>query len=441
MKKRALLLVLFILSVCGCLASAMDMFNYGGALRLRQEYWQDVFDLNKDLGKDENFYRLKTTIWGQYNYNKYLDIYLRLANEMRYYGLSNTAFNQDSANGGSAYDMDEGVIDNLYVEARELFGNKLDIKVGRQDFLGVFGEGFLIMDGTPVDGSRTYYFNAAKATMKINPRNSVDFVYIMDNAKDKMLLFDDHRAPRAINTSDEEGAVIYGRMQLSDKVLLEPYFINKVEFTIPNKTINTFGARAVDACDPWKVRGELALQSGQYDDAANTKVSAMGGYAYLTRSFKETKFSPELEVGAVYLSGDDPSTTGTNEGWDPLFSRWPWMSELYVLSYKTETGIVGDWTNLIWYRVPQLKLQFNKDTSFTGSYNLLYAPQNDATNAIYSAAGKNRGQITDLLVRHVFSAKLSAYLQFIYFTPGDYYVSAVAPGPATFTRWNVDYKF
>ena len=441
MKKCVIFLALLAVSVCGDYLAALDTIQYGGALRLRQEYWQDVFDLNKDLAKDENFYRLKTTLWGQYNYTKNFDVYLRLANEMRYYGLSNTAFNQDSAKGGSAYDMDEGVIDNLYVEARGLFGNKLDLKVGRQDFLNVFGEGFLIMDGTPVDGSRTYYFNAAKATWKIDPKDSVDFVYIMDNAKDKMLLFDDHRAPRAINTSDEEGAVVYGRLKLSDRVLLEPYFINKVEFLLPNRTINTLGARAVDTCDPWKVRGELSLQSGQIDDAAKTKISAMGGYAYLTRSFKQATFSPELEVGAVYLSGDDSSTAGTNEGWDPLFSRWPWMSELYVLSYKTETGVVGYWTNLVWYRVPQVKLQFDKDTSFTGSYNLLYAPQNDVAGSIYSTNGKNRGQITDLLVRHVFSPRLSAYVQFIYFTPGDYYLSTVAPGPATFTRWNIDYTF
>ncbi len=37
------------------------------------------------------------------------------------------------------------------------------------------------------------------------------------------------------------------------------------------------------------------------------------------------------------MSGDDPSTDD-NEGWDPLFSRWPKWSELYIYSLATEGG-------------------------------------------------------------------------------------------------------
>jgi len=48
----------------------------------------------------------------------------------------------------------------------------IDFKIGRQDFLGQYGEGFLILDGTPGDGSRSFYFNAIKLTWKINSNNS-----------------------------------------------------------------------------------------------------------------------------------------------------------------------------------------------------------------------------------------------------------------------------
>ena len=118
------------------------------------------------------------------------------------------------------------------------------------------------------------------------------------------------------------------------------------------------------------------------------------------------------------------------------------MSELYLLSYARETGIAGYWTNLIWIRIPQVKLQFSKDTSFVGSYNILEAQQQFATVpvSLYST-GKERGQMIDLLVKHVFSPKLSASLQLVHFLPGDYYNSALAPDPGTFFRWNVDVKF
>jgi hypothetical protein len=49
-------------------------------------------------------------------------------------------------------------------------------------------------------------------------------------------------------------------------------------------------------------------------------------------------------VGWVGLSGDDPAT-GAKEGWDPLFSRWPKWSELYVYSLVPEAG-VATWSNL-----------------------------------------------------------------------------------------------
>jgi hypothetical protein len=98
--------------------------------------------------------------------------------------------------------MDEGVVDNLFVEAKDLLNGKLDLKVGRQDFLNYFGEGFLIQDGTPGDGSRTYYFNAARATWKISKASSIDFAYMYDLNRDKMLLFDNQRTPRTTNVSE-----------------------------------------------------------------------------------------------------------------------------------------------------------------------------------------------------------------------------------------------
>ena len=46
MKKCIVLLVLFMVAAYGDMAAASDSITYGGAFRLRQEYWQDIFDLN-----------------------------------------------------------------------------------------------------------------------------------------------------------------------------------------------------------------------------------------------------------------------------------------------------------------------------------------------------------------------------------------------------------
>jgi hypothetical protein len=432
----AFLLAILMLSIAADALFAADAFKYGVNFRLRQEYWQDVTDLNKDLNKDENFFRLKTSLWGKYDFSENVNAFLKLTNEARYYMLSNSV---ESATVARAFDGDEGVVDNLYVEIKNLYDKKLDLKIGRQDFLGTFGEGFLIMDGTPGDGSRTFYFNAIKATLRLSEKNSLDIVMLYDDAKDKMLLFNNGKVDKAVNATDESGLILYDRMKLSDNINLEPYIINKREIAATTLNLNTLGARIVDTCAPWKFRGELAIQSGEYDNAAKTKRSGVGGYAFATRNFNEAKYKPELEAGIVYLSGDD-QTTADVEGFDPLFSRWPWLSELYILTLAKETGIAGYWTNLMWIRIPQVKLQCTDKTSFIASYNLLSAPQKQA-GSILSNDGTNKGQLIEAMVKHIYNANISGYLLVEYFMPGNFYNTTIAPGPATFIRWNIDVKF
>ena len=101
--------------------------------------------------------------------------------------LINTRVHEEC--GFTQLDENERVIDNLYMKANNVFGLPVDLKIGRQDFLGpdMYGEGFLFADGNPNDGSRTFYFNAAKAKWKINEDHNVDFVYITNQFQDKYL--------------------------------------------------------------------------------------------------------------------------------------------------------------------------------------------------------------------------------------------------------------
>ena len=75
----------------------------------------------------------------------------------------------------------------------------------------------------------------------------------------------------------------------------------------------------------------------------NVPIGAWGGYTYGRRTSEHVR-KPYIQVGWYGFSGDDPRTTGRIEGWDPLFSRWPKWSELYIYSQMRETG-VGYWTN------------------------------------------------------------------------------------------------
>jgi hypothetical protein len=51
------------------------------------------------------------------------------------------------------------------------------IKLGRQDL--IFGHGWLVLEGTPLDGSRSIYFDAARATIALERIDTVvDLAYI-----------------------------------------------------------------------------------------------------------------------------------------------------------------------------------------------------------------------------------------------------------------------
>ncbi len=449
MLKGMLILVLLLLFAASAYAEVAT--SYGSDFRLRQETWDNLFDMNasdvKSTGTapystpDINFWRLKTTPWLKVDMDNQYTFFARLCNEARYYmGTDGAAFRKEGLN------KDEVVIDNLYVSAKKLGGLPLDLTIGRQDFVNVFGEGFLIMDGTPGDGSRTYYFNAARATVKFNDRYNLDMAYVFtqkwDGALPSLYSHDDYNHPlsakRQLNTSGENGVIVYGRGKVTDSLNVEPYYIFKREDTDPAALdINTFGVRALCSFgDGWRTRGEYAHQFGKYDNGVHR--IGDGGYFYFGRLFADVAMKPSFDLGYIYLSGDDLKTK-KNEGWDPLFSRYPWMSELYNLSYaKEENGIAAYWTDLSMIRAMS-HFALTADTGLDLNYNYLLAPENDSTAPIFSTSGNKRGDLIQVKLSHTFSKQLAGYVLFEDFVPGDFYKSTNRDN-VTFVRWELLWK-
>ena len=88
-KKRFVFSVLLSLGVVlfADVVSAAFNVDYGGAFRLRQEYWEKVVDL-ETLGKpDRDFFRLRSSLWGKAALGEDLGAYLKLTNEAKYYPL------------------------------------------------------------------------------------------------------------------------------------------------------------------------------------------------------------------------------------------------------------------------------------------------------------------------------------------------------------------
>jgi hypothetical protein len=105
------------------------------------------------------------------------------------------------------------------------------------------------------------------------------------------------------------------------------------------------------------------------------------------------------------------------EAWDPLFSRWPWMSELVAYSFLTESG-AGYWTNLGMWRVEGSIMPFEK-TKVTLRYNYLRA--NEVFSGPGFGSGKNRGVLYQAVLNQTISQNVSVDVTGEYFLPGDFY--------------------
>lgn len=463
----AVMFVLFFATILYVsVAHAETTFTYGAAFRLRQEIWDDVVALdtaNTGSAADRNFFRLRTQLWARADFSPQFGIYGRLVNEMKYFDGPFTNFKAYNdvpvrKSDPDRYDPDEIIIDNLYFDAKDVFGLPVDVRIGRQDFLGpdMYGEGFLLMDGSPADGSRTFYFNAAKLRWKINPKNSIDFVYIDDTRTDVFLpsihpsvdggLFVDNK--KLLTASREQAFMLYGRSKVGDNVTVEPYYIYKTEGAFgatPELKLNTLGARAVVALNSgWKFGGEFATQFGDYDAGGKWHDrTGNGGYVFVGRKYENVGLKPEFDLRYVYLSGDNTGTADKNEAFDPLFSRNPYWNELIIYPLLNETaayggaGIPGYWTNMEILKA-SLTLNFSPRTSLLLAYQYLWAPENSGLTTAMFGTGKERGHLPMAILSHKFSKSLDGMAQLEYFIPGSYYSSSA--DNATFFRLQLQYK-
>ncbi len=450
--------------------------DWGGSFRLRWEYFENVIDFETISKTDRDRFRLRTWLWGKVDFNENFGIYGLIANEAYYYLGNYKPFEIAAPKPGyltsdsDRFDEDELVIGNLYFDVRKLFGLPIDIRIGRQDFLGQYGEGFLISDGTPGDSSRTFYFDAIKANWKIHANHSIDLAYVNNHQTDSLptlhparsdYLAGYYKNEKVVNISDEWGVILYGRSKLTSNLTVEPYYIFKHEDSVGTDykatrasaggptdplDLNTVGARVVFTAGNWTIRGEYAHQFGEYDSGKDRE--ADGGYLFVSQKFPEVALKPEWELGFVFLSGDDPDTTD-HEGWDPLWSRVPYWNEIlaYTLTYETlaDSGAIpGYWTNLQIAKLG-LKVALTVHTKLALSYQHLWADEETnitgPRDAMFSndPGDRDRGDIVTAVLSHTFTKQLDGLLQFEYFAPGDFYENNAED--AIFLRGQLTFKF
>ena len=144
-----------------CTAFADLDFNAGADLRIRQEIMDHIPGLPGGgrasapgpAGKYANWMRFRARAWGEISgvtqNESTWRLYARLADEPRWYVAPSEPHKYAFP--------DELILDNLFLEAKDLFDGLLDVSIGRQDMLFLYGLDHIFVDGTPGDGSRSTY--------------------------------------------------------------------------------------------------------------------------------------------------------------------------------------------------------------------------------------------------------------------------------------------
>jgi hypothetical protein len=396
-------------------------WKMGGEIRLREEYFNNGVTLNQDAPRHEqHFVRFRFRWWNTITPVTNLDLNVRITAEPRQYLKPST--HQTPITG---WDWTEGIIDNLNFKWNNALDLPATLTVGRQEIMiGEPMNWWLVFDGTPRDGSRTFYYDAARLTYQIKEcKTTADAIYIDQGARNDRWVPPINRIEKYQIDQNERGAIL----QLANKSFaaanMDGFFIykhdDKVLASGDNADLYTIGSRlAGDVAKHWRYYAEGAYQWGRKD---NARMDAFGVNSRLT-FFCRDHLNNQARMSYEFLSGDDPRTARM-EQFDVLWGRWPHWSELYnIQSYTLETR-VGQTANL--HRIgPGWSITPLKNMNFTADYYLLLADQNrnpTLANAALFGSGIFRGHYLQAILKHKLSDHLSGHLWGEFVWPGDYY--------------------
>ena len=401
--------------------------NWGGDIRFRNEYVGNRA-LNENAvnrgtaGKYLDYQRIRLRWWTTVTPVKDVDLYVRFESEPRHFS---------DPNGLDTWNREQAWIDNANLKLTNFLGSPLTMTLGRQDIM--LGEGWLVGDGTPVDGSRTFFFDAARFSYEFKEvSTTADLIYLVQNHRGNAMLPPLLSYEQNVTEQDERGLILWVSNKSVKNTEINGYYMYKDEQQVTGVAgsdrgyIHTFGGRMKgDLDDHWQYRVEGAHQFGEKNDR---HLRAFGANTQLAYLFKD-KFKNQLRLFYEYESGDDPHSRGTDEGFDPLWGRWPRWTELFTIFNMPGTGegVTGEFTNMHrfgpgWNFSPTDRIDclLDYNFNFAATDSMAHATAAGGRPAAF-AEGSFRGQLINFVVSATLTRHLKARLINEVFFPGNFY--------------------
>jgi hypothetical protein len=366
-------------------------------LRLRQEYLQNVFyfDENND---SRNWLRLRTRLGLQWNRGNHR-VEVRAANEFR------DIYEPDIR----WIPLDEVILDRAAWTWGTDPEGPYTLIIGRQDI--IWDDGFLMLEGHPLDGSRSIYHNAVRMQFRDN-RGEFEVLGITGQQVDDYVLAGDENTERLLSDNDET-AVAFRYKHNSGKAMS---LIWKKESLVERPYWDwcnvTFGLRL-----PWRTWiAEGAIQRNS---------SAEWAYAFQFRGSANLYAGGRGEVGYFHYSGESENSAA----FKTPYGRWPKWSELYLYTLIGEAGPAA------WQNIAGAHLHMHQEISdelglrFSAYYLSALEPE-----------WTSRGILLQSEIKYEYNSWISTHFLWEYLQPNEDF--ATAPENAHFLRWeiNFDYK-
>jgi hypothetical protein len=404
-----------------------DWLELGADFRLRFEY-DNARKLDKKATGHERvlFPRLRARAQAKIKLTDELDFNIRLAAEPRYYIKPPSMKHQLIRH--------EALFDKFNLTWRNAFDRPMTIVIGRQELK--LGSGWLIADGTPLDGSRTAFFDAIRFTYNLESSDTVmDFVWIENHGDSAKIFKPFNDRDEDLAEQDERGAIIYFAQKTGEDAGRDFYFIYKQD---SKRLINsgsegeiyTLGAMFYGKLnDNWQYCMEFAPQFGHKNG------KSLGAFAtnnQLIYNFNDEK-NNKIYLGYEYLSGDDDP----DRNFDKVFGRIDTWSVLYQGNLDSIDGRAYDNSNMHRLYADWETNLFDK-TQLRCGYNLLFADDNTNRGGSggMSKNGNFRGQLVTVMLKYKASKNLEHRLEGEIFGPGDFY-NDDKNDPAVFARYSL----
>lgn len=380
--------------------------------RFRFEAWDNAVSLDDSANDSMAYTRTRTTLGLRWLAAKNVEVLGKVTNEFRVYVTPKDR----------PFNWHEVFFDNLYLKWDIPGRPPLTVTAGRQDIR--LGEGFIIADGTPGDGSRSYYFNAVRVDASLNKSNKLIFLAHAQETHDKYLPVV-HDRTQSLAEQPERVLGVYYEGGLG-RTRLDAYLMRKT--TEATETwpvagrIDTLGVRGrLPVMKRLSLTGEAAYQTGRHGEAGR---SAFGGLFHLDYEVeKAVPLVKTLTLGGVFLSGDKPGTARL-EGWDPVFSRWPKWSEGYIYTLTRESRSAY-WSNLSsLYGSVGFDLGSRADAVLTAHF---LGAEEARPDGFPGGAGLNRGLLLNGHLNFTISKHLSGHFIWEHFNPGSFYRPGASP--------------